>query len=103
MAYCFFGVSILHMETAFKVFSFVHGYVIIFEFKIFATSKFRALRDFAKKMLRKSGMRDQRMQKRQIISCAVQRCMKMSFPSLFQALVRNGKAESQLIEKIFLH
>ena len=42
MAYCFFGVSILHMETAFKVFSFVHGYVIIFEFKIFATSKFRA-------------------------------------------------------------
>ena len=49
MAYCFFGVAILHMETAFKVFSFVHGYVIIFEFKIFATSKFRALRDFAKK------------------------------------------------------
>ena len=45
------------METAFKVFRFVHGYVIIFEFKIFATSKFRALRDFAKKMLRKSGMR----------------------------------------------
>ena len=100
MAYCFFGVSILHMETAFKVFSFVHGYVIIFEFKIFATSKFRALRDFAKKMLRKSGMRDQRMQ---IISCAVQRCMKMSCPSLFQALARNGKAESQLIEKFFLN
>ena len=34
------------METAFKVFRFVHGYVIIFEFKILATSKFR---DFAKK------------------------------------------------------
>ena len=33
------------METAFKVFRFVHGYVIIFEFKIFATSKFRALRE----------------------------------------------------------
>ena len=53
MAYCFFGVSILHMETAFKVFSFVHGYVIIFEFKIFATSKFRALCDFAKKNVAK--------------------------------------------------
>ena len=80
MAYCFFGVSILHTETAFKVFSFVHGYVIIFEFKIFATSKFR---DFAKKMLRKSGMRDQKMRKRQLISCTVQRSIKMSYPKFF--------------------
>ena len=63
------------METAVEAFRFVHGYVIIFEFKIFATNRFRAVHDFGKKMIRKSGMRNQRMQERQIISRADQRCM----------------------------
>ena len=75
MVHCFFGVLILHMETAVEAFRIVHGYVIIFEFKIFATKKFRAVRDFGKKTIRKSGMRDLRMQERQIISRADQRCM----------------------------
>ena len=63
------------METAVEAFRFVHGYVIIFEFKIFATNRFRAVHEFGKKMIRKSGLRDQRMQERQMISRADKRCM----------------------------
>ena len=60
------------METAVEAFRIVHGYVIIFEFKIFATNRSSRFRE---KTIRKSGMRDLRMQERQIISRADQRCM----------------------------
>ena len=39
-----------HIETAFVVFRFVHGYAVNFEFKIFATAKFRAFRGLGKKI-----------------------------------------------------
>ena len=90
------------METAFKVFRFVHGYVIIFEFKIFATSKFRALRDFAKKCYENQECEIRGCRKADYFLCS-STVYENVLLSLFQALVRNGKAESQLIEKFFLH
>ena len=72
-----------HIETAFVVFRFVHGYAVNFEFKIFATAKFRAFRGLAKKLMRKPEMRGQVMRKRQLISCTVQMSIKMSYPNFF--------------------
>ena len=83
------------METAVEAFRFVHGYVIIFEFKIFATNRFRAVHDFGKKWYQ-----NQECGKANYFPCRPT-VYDMSYPNLFQALARNGKEESQRIEKFF--
>ena len=90
------------METAFKVFRFVHGYVIISNLKSSRLANFALFAISRKNVTKIRNARSEDAEKADYFLCS-STVYENVLLSLFQALVRNGKAESQLIEKFFLH